>query len=114
MASTYSFKTTKTHIQEFTKRFPFSLTESQDKAIRAILDDFSGAHAMSRLLEGDVGSGKTVVLVDMIVRLYDGVFDKTCVFSSSTNLNSSWNPVKLNVQKMLGTGSQKEKCFFDE
>lgn len=60
-ASTYQFKTTKSHIEAFTSRFPFALTSAQQKAISAILKDFSGDHAMSRLLEGDVGSGKTAV-----------------------------------------------------
>ena len=60
-ASTYSFKTTAAHIKEFTKRFPFKLTESQDKSVKEVLKNFNGNHAMSRLLEGDVGSGKTAV-----------------------------------------------------
>jgi len=60
-ASTYSFNTTPAHLNEFTSRFPFSLTKSQDKSIKAILDNFNGNYAMSRLLEGDVGSGKTAV-----------------------------------------------------
>lgn len=60
-ATTYSFKTTKSHLSEFTDRFPFSLTKSQADAIAAILKDFDGNQAMSRLLEGDVGSGKTAV-----------------------------------------------------
>ena len=60
-ATTYSFKTADAHITAFTKKFPFSLTDSQDKSITQILQDFSGNHAMSRLLEGDVGSGKTAV-----------------------------------------------------
>ena len=60
-ASTYSFNTTKEHVKEFTDRFPFKLTKSQDKSITEILKNFNGNHAMSRLLEGDVGSGKTAV-----------------------------------------------------
>lgn len=60
-ATTYSFKTTKDHLKEFTNRFPFELTKSQADAIAAILKDFDGNQAMSRLLEGDVGSGKTAV-----------------------------------------------------
>ncbi len=60
-ATTYSFKTTKPHIKAFTDRFPFALTKAQTDAIAAILADFGGNHAMSRLLEGDVGSGKTAV-----------------------------------------------------
>jgi len=60
-ATTYSFKTSPQHVTEFTDRFPFSLTDSQNTSIKAILDNFGGNHAMSRLLEGDVGSGKTAV-----------------------------------------------------
>ncbi|MFT5037343.1 MAG: ATP-dependent DNA helicase RecG [Candidatus Azotimanducaceae bacterium] len=60
-ASTYSFKTEKAHVEAFTERFPFDLTKSQDKSINEILKNFNGNYAMSRLLEGDVGSGKTAV-----------------------------------------------------
>lgn len=60
-ATTYTFKTDQKHSQEFIDRFPFSLTKAQNAAIKTILADFSGTHAMSRLLEGDVGSGKTAV-----------------------------------------------------
>lgn len=60
-ATTYQINTDKKHLKEFTKRFPFALTEAQDKAIEAIIKNFAGTHAMSRLLEGDVGSGKTAV-----------------------------------------------------
>ncbi|MSR87602.1 MAG: ATP-dependent DNA helicase RecG [Candidatus Zambryskibacteria bacterium] len=48
-------------VEPFIKRFPFTATSAQEKAIRHILDDFHKGHPMSRLLEGDVGSGKTAV-----------------------------------------------------
>jgi ATP-dependent DNA helicase RecG len=60
-ASTYSFKTDQKHLEAFTSRFPFAMTKAQDKAIKAIVENFNGSYAMSRLLEGDVGSGKTAV-----------------------------------------------------
>ncbi len=40
---------------------PFSLTEAQKKVIREIYFDMKSGHQMSRLLQGDVGSGKTIV-----------------------------------------------------
>ncbi|MHC4572588.1 MAG: ATP-dependent DNA helicase RecG [Planctomycetota bacterium] len=43
------------------KRFPFLLTEDQNRAIAEIVSDMGKAEAMNRLLQGDVGSGKTVV-----------------------------------------------------
>lgn len=48
-------------LEPFIKRFPFGATSAQKKAIKHILDDFIKGHPMSRLLEGDVGSGKTAV-----------------------------------------------------
>ncbi|HEY4500523.1 MAG TPA: ATP-dependent DNA helicase RecG [Candidatus Paceibacterota bacterium] len=48
-------------IKNFTSRFSFPFTNAQDRAIAEILADFKRGHAMSRLLEGDVGSGKTAV-----------------------------------------------------
>src|SRR3989344_4419244 len=46
---------------EFLKRFPFKPTNSQTKSIETILNDIAKNFPMSRLLEGDVGSGKTAV-----------------------------------------------------
>lgn len=60
-AQTYTIQTTAAHIAEFVDRFSFKLTKAQSEAIQSITKDFVGNHAMSRLLEGDVGSGKTAV-----------------------------------------------------
>ncbi len=49
------------NINEFMGAFPFSATGAQKKAIETILTDMKSGHPMSRLLEGDVGSGKTAV-----------------------------------------------------
>lgn len=49
------------HIQKFTSRFSFPMTSAQNRAIQAVGADFARGEPMSRLLEGDVGSGKTAV-----------------------------------------------------
>lgn len=46
---------------EYFKLLPFELTVDQKNAIQDISDDFSNSFSMNRLLQGDVGSGKTVV-----------------------------------------------------
>jgi ATP-dependent DNA helicase RecG len=57
----YSFVGLDEALDNFKKHLSFDLTEAQEKAINAILHDFKKIHPMSRLLEGDVGSGKTAV-----------------------------------------------------
>jgi ATP-dependent DNA helicase RecG len=47
--------------QEFLGRLPFRLTPAQQRVIREIQDDLAKPHPMQRLVQGDVGSGKTVV-----------------------------------------------------
>ena len=49
------------NVENFLKRFPFKPTNSQEKSIEVILGDMARNFPMSRLLEGDVGSGKTAV-----------------------------------------------------
>jgi len=51
----------KEYIEEFKKILPFSFTSDQKRTIREILDDLQKEVPMSRLLEGEVGSGKTIV-----------------------------------------------------
>jgi ATP-dependent DNA helicase RecG len=57
----FSVQASSEAVEEFVKRFPFPATEAQMKAIEAIVGDMKRGKAMSRLLEGDVGSGKTAV-----------------------------------------------------
>jgi ATP-dependent DNA helicase RecG len=57
----FTIEKSKEDIEKFMSRFPFTATTAQQKAIETILEDFKSGHPMSRLLEGDVGSGKTAV-----------------------------------------------------
>ncbi|MFA7192039.1 MAG: ATP-dependent DNA helicase RecG [Candidatus Paceibacterota bacterium] len=57
----YKLKIPTVDIADFVGRFPFKPTNAQTNAINSILEDFQKDKAMSRLVEGDVGSGKTFI-----------------------------------------------------
>ncbi|KKW22962.1 MAG: ATP-dependent DNA helicase RecG [Candidatus Kaiserbacteria bacterium GW2011_GWB1_52_6] len=59
--SSFPIKDGADHAERFLSTIPFSPTSAQKRAIKDILDNFSSPHPMARLLEGDVGSGKTLV-----------------------------------------------------
>lgn len=59
--SAWKISKAKEELKGFIDAFPFKHTDSQQKAIEQILSDFKKGEPMTRLLEGDVGSGKTAV-----------------------------------------------------
>jgi ATP-dependent DNA helicase RecG len=59
-------------VQRFQDRLPFPLTRAQERAIADITNDLAGPHPMHRLLQGDVGSGKTVVAVSAMLTAVQG------------------------------------------
>ncbi|MBV8159774.1 MAG: ATP-dependent DNA helicase RecG [Acidimicrobiia bacterium] len=61
-------------VRRFHEALPFPLTGAQQRAIAEIADDLAGPHPMHRLLQGDVGSGKTVVAVTTLLMAVQGGF----------------------------------------
>ena len=59
-------------VARFRDALPFSLTDAQEKAIAEIVADMAGPHPMHRLLQGDVGAGKTVVAVACLLTAVQG------------------------------------------
>jgi hypothetical protein len=69
---------------------------------------------MRGLLYSPSGNGKTVLLVDMILRLYRGAFERIYVFSPSVHIDSTWVPVKDYIENDLKIDGDKEPFFFDK
>lgn len=69
---------------EFLRRLPFSLTAAQKRVMGEIVEDLRRGHPMHRLVQGDVGSGKTVVaLYAALVAIANGA---QCAFMAPTEL----------------------------
>ena len=92
--------------------FPFTLTSGQKKAVQDICRDMAGGAPMNRLLQGDVGCGKTVVAA---VAAYISIFNKqqaavmapTQVLASQHLSYFSDLPQEMGVRPVLLTGALK-------
>jgi ATP-dependent DNA helicase RecG len=59
--ASYDIDISKKVVEQFTDTLPFKLTNGQQNTVDTILNDLGNTKSMSRLLEGDVGSGKTAI-----------------------------------------------------
>ncbi len=68
------FERTNVHIRPLHDALPFPLTEAQARVLREIYGDLASGHRMNRFLQGDVGSGKTLVaLFSLLLAVESGV-----------------------------------------
>ena len=101
-------------VEKFRQSLPFELTNAQDKAIKEILKDISSEKPMQRLLQGDVGSGKTVVacmmLLSAIENGYQGALMAPTEILAQQHFNNfvSWlTPLGISVSLFTGTNGAK-------
>lgn len=59
-------------VRRFYEHLPYQLTDAQNRVIAEIEDDLAGPHPMHRLLQGDVGAGKTIVAVSAMLAAVQG------------------------------------------
>ena len=101
-------------VHRFIKDLPFELTNAQKKAVKEIFIDLNSEKPMQRLLQGDVGSGKTVVACIMLLAAVENGFQGALMAPTEILAQQHYeNFVKwltpYNINVGLFTGSNKAK-----
>lgn len=111
------FRTDGRHFQQFIKNLPFQLTEGQTAVLDEIKKDMGRPHPMNRLLQGDVGCGKTVVALAAMMIAADN--DHQAVFMAPTEILAEqhfltireWiEPHGLSCVRLTGGLSKREQA----
>ena len=112
--SKYTLEDKKTLVKKYLESLSFSLTKAQKRVITEIYKDLSNGRIVNRLVQGDVGSGKTIVsmilLLYMVENSYQGVLmAPTEILAVQHFLSVKEKFEKLGVRVELLTGSFKGK-----
>ena len=98
-------------IGKFKNILPFQLTKSQSRVIKEIEEDMKSQKPMNRLLQGDVGSGKTVVGKYLSKKLnlkYYGIGELMREFASRHNLDL------ISLDKLLERNKKLDKKKYEK
>ena len=109
----FVFKEIGDHFYQFyEKHLPFELTNAQKKVLKEIRKDVASGAQMNRLLQGDVGSGKTIVALMSMLMALDNGFQSALIAPTEILAVQHYNALKELLGKMdirieLLTGSSK-------
>jgi len=103
-------------IDKFIENLPFALTKAQQKVVKEISKDLENDIPMNRLVQGDVGSGKTIVaiiaLLKSVINGYQGAFmapTEILAEQHYLSLNELLEPLGVKVGLLVGSLSKGEK-----
>lgn len=103
-------------VAEFVGRLPYNLTKGQQSAIEDILADMGSEHVMNRLLQGDVGSGKTVVAAAAMYACAKQGFQCALMVPTEvlakqhyTELSKMYEGLGIKIGCLVGSTSIKDK-----
>jgi ATP-dependent DNA helicase RecG len=111
----YSFDNLGDGFNDFYKKFlPFELTNAQKRVLKEIRNDVRNPQQMNRLLQGDVGSGKTLVALLSILMAVDNNYQACLMAPTEILANQHFQSIttyleELDIKVDLLTGSSKSK-----
>ena len=103
-------------VNKFISSLPFPLTPDQELSIKEIIEDLENPKRMNRLLQGDVGSGKTIVAFISIYANYLSKYQSAMMVPTEILANQHYEEAKkvfskykLNIKLLTSSTSKKEK-----
>ncbi len=107
--------------QFYENQLPFELTNAQKRVLKEIRNDLGRPVQMNRLLQGDVGSGKTIVALMAILIAVDNGFQATIMAPTEILAIQHFNSIKelteplgLNIKLLTGSTSQKNRTVLHD
>jgi len=106
----------KSLIEYFINKLPFELTLDQRNCVDKIFEDLNSPNRMNRLVQGDVGSGKTIVaIISLYINYlsgYQGALmapTEVLAYQHLSNLKNIFKDYNINIEILTGSLKQKEK-----
>jgi ATP-dependent DNA helicase RecG len=103
-------------LKDIIDSLPFKLTKAQNRALNEIIDDMQSSKVMNRLVQGDVGSGKTVVallaLANTVLNGYQGaLMAPTEILAEQhyISLSETLKEFGMNIELLVGSLTKKQK-----
>jgi ATP-dependent DNA helicase RecG len=116
-----AFATKAEHMEELARALPFALTAAQERVIGEITGDMARARPMNRLLQGDVGSGKTVVAAAAILTAARNGYQTAMMVPTEilaeqhlAVMRRLLEPMGLRVHRLVGSVRAKGKRLIKE
>ncbi len=108
-------------VNKFIKSLPFELTSAQKRVLNEILNDINSDKPMQRLLQGDVGSGKTIVACIMLLAAIENGFQTAIMAPTEILAQQHFNnfvnwltPFGINVALFTSSNTKKQKLKLEK
>ena len=96
----YEVEGKKEKVREFLSQLTFNLTNAQKKVIKEIYDEISNGKIVNRLIQGDVGSGKTVVAMVMLIYMAENGYQGALMAPTEILANQHYLGIKEKLEKI--------------